>query len=141
MSIEIQGLDELIKRLEKIANNEGIKNGIEKATLEVERVAKQKAPKDTGALKASIESKVESDSDGVQGVVFTPLEYAPYQEYGTGLFAENGGRTDVPWFYEDDKGEGHRTSGNKPHPFMRPALAESKEKIKEYLKEELLKND
>jgi len=54
----------------------------------VEAEAKKNAPKGTGELRRSITSRVEDD----KGIVYTPLEYAPYVEYGTGLFAENGGR-------------------------------------------------
>ena len=101
----------------------------------VEAAAKQYAPKGNGELRRSITSKVEN----AEGSVFTPLEYAPYVEYGTGLFAENGGRQDVPWSYQDDEGEWHSTSGQKPQPFMRPALDENIAMIKQILKEELTK--
>lgn len=60
-------------------------------------------------------------------------------EYGTGLFAEEGGRKDVPWHYQDDEGEWHSTSGMKPHPYMRPALNENINNIKAILKEGLTK--
>ena len=100
----------------------------------VERAAKQKAPKDTGALRRSIQSRVTADDGAVHGEVFTPLEYAPYVEYGTGLFAEKGGRKEVPWWYQDDKGEWHRTSGQKPQPYMRPALLENREKVLQTVK-------
>jgi HK97 gp10 family phage protein len=63
------------------------------------------------------------------------LEYAPYVEFGTGLFAENGGRTDVPWCYQDDEGNWHTTSGMKPQPYMRPALEENRNEIINILKE------
>lgn len=56
-------------------------------------------------------------------------------EYGTGLFAEQGGRTDTPWTYKDDKGEWHTTSGQAPQPFMRPALDENREQIIRIIKE------
>lgn len=56
-------------------------------------------------------------------------------EYGTGLFAESGGRKDVPWWYKDDAGEWHKTSGQHPQPYMRPALNESREEIIRILKE------
>ena len=131
MSIEIQGLDRLLDSLENIADPQKINLAVGRACALVERSAKQKAPKDTGELRRSISSKVE---DGV-GVVFTPLEYAPYVEYGTGLFAENGGRSDVPWSYQDDAGEWHTTSGQKPQPFMRPALDENREQILRIIKE------
>ena len=112
-----------------------------KACTLVERAAKQKAPKDNGELRRSITSKVEQDGNDVKGIVFTPLEYAPYVEFGTGLFAEEGGRTNVPWCYQDDKGEWHSTSGMHPQPYMRPALNENREQIKRILKEGILKND
>jgi hypothetical protein len=59
-------------------------------------------------------------------------------EFGTGLFAEEGGRQDVPWCYQDDEGEWHSTSGMKPNPFMRPALNENREEIKRILQEGIL---
>ena len=138
MSINIEGTENLLSKLDKVAQAENIVNAMGKACALVEGEAKRKAPKDTGELRRSIESKVENNGEGVQGVIFSPLEYAPYIEYGTGLFAEKGGRADVPWFYVDDEGKGHLTKGIHPHPYMRPALNEQKNKIKDILKEGLL---
>ena len=131
MNIEFEGAEKLIARLDKMSDEVALKKNLETAALLVERSAKQKAPKDTGALRRSITSKVE----GLEGIVYTPLEYAPYIEYGTGLFAEGNGRKDVPWNYQDDKGNWHSTSGLKPQPFMRPSLDENRQKILEILKE------
>lgn len=138
MSINIEGSENLLSKLDKVAQAENLVNAMGKACALVEGEAKRKAPKDTGELRRSIESKVENNGEGVQGVIFSPLEYAPYIEYGTGLFAEKGGRADVPWFYVDDEGKGHLTKGIHPHPYMRPALNEQKNKIKDILKEGLL---
>ena len=135
----IEGLVEIVETLNKLENTESIVKGIELGCAAVERDAKKKAPKNTGELKRSITSKVENEGRQVVGKVFTPLEYAPYVEYGTGLFAESGGRKDVPWNYQDDEGKWHSTSGQKPQPFMRPALEENKALIKQILKEELTK--
>lgn len=140
MSIEFRGLDEVLRSLEEYADMDSFEAALKRACALVERDAKRLAPKDTGALRRSIESKIEKDGDEIRGIVFTPLEYAPYVEYGTGLFAESTGRADVPWNYQDDKGEWHSTSGQKPHPFMRPALDENREDITRILKEGL-KND
>ena len=131
MNVEFEGAEKLMARLDKMSDEVTLKKSLETAALLVERSAKQKAPKDTGALRRSITSKVE----GLEGIVYTPLEYAPYIEYGTGLFAEGIGRIDVPWNYQDDKGNWHSTSGLKPHPFMRPSLDENRQKILEILKE------
>lgn len=113
--------------LERPTDPQVIQEALTKACLLVERTAKQKAHaiRDTGALSNSITHEVRGDV----GIVYTPKEYAPYVEYGTGLFAEDVGRTDVPWRYKDEEGEWHTTSGQHPQPFMRPALDENREKI------------
>ena len=134
MNVEVKGVDELIVKLQNMTDESKIQQKLGLACALVERSAKMKAPKDTGALRRSITSKV----DGLTGIVFTPLEYASYQEFGTGLFAENGaGRKDVPWNYQDDKGEWHSTRGQKPQPFMRPALNENRTEIIRIIKEGL----
>ena len=137
MAISIKGLDEVIDRIEETADVDKIGKAIEKACLIVERSAKEKAPKDNGDLRRSITTMV----DGTVGTVFTPLFYAPYVEYGTGLFAEGtpGGRLDVPWSYQDEKGNWHSTSGQHPQPFMKPALNENREEIIKTIREGLQK--
>ena len=124
----------LLKRIDKMGSETNISAAIGKACALVEGEAKKKAPKDTGALRRSISSTVK----GTEGVVFTPLEYAPYVEYGTGLFAEKGGRKDVPWYYKDEEGKWHRSSGQHPHPYMRPALNENREEILRLIKEGII---
>lgn len=138
-SIKIEGIEKVMKKLNKLEDADAAKAAVGQACALVERSAKQKAPKDTGNLRGSIQSEVREGADGIEGVIFTPLEYAPYVEYGTGLFAESGGRADVPWCYQDDKGEWHSTSGQHPQPFMRPALDENREQILRILKEALTK--
>ena len=133
-NIRLEGLEEVLGALDNLADASNLNAALGKACALVERSAKQKAPKDKGDLRRSITSKVE----GTEGVVYTPLEYAPYVEYGTGLFAEGGGRQDVPWNYQDDEGNWHSTSGMKPQPYMRPALNENKEEILRIIKEGLI---
>ena len=133
-NIRLEGLEEVLGALDNLADASNLNVALGKACALVERSAKQKAPKDKGDLRRSITSKVE----GTEGVVYTPSEYAPYVEYGTGLFAEGGGRQDVPWNYQDDEGNWHSTSGMKPQPYMRPALNENKEEILRIIKEGLI---
>jgi HK97 gp10 family phage protein len=135
MSIKFEGMDEVLKSLERLEQADGLKAALGRACALVERDAKMKAPKGTGELRRSITSKVDEQGGDLVGIVYTPLEYAPYVEYGTGLFAEEGGRKDVPWNYQDDEGEWHTTSGQRPQPFMRPALNENREQIIRILKE------
>ena len=135
IDVRIEGLDGILEEFEEIANAAALKQAIGRACALVERDAKTKAPKGVGDLRRSITSKVEDRHTEIVGVVYTPLEYAPYVEYGTGLFAEEGGRQDVPWCYQDEEDEWHTTSGMHPRPFMRPALNENREQIKRIIKE------
>lgn len=133
-AIEFDGLEEVLKMLEKPLSPSNMQAALTRACLLVERSAKQKAQvgRGTGELARSITSTATPE----YGKVFTPLEYAPYVEYGTGIFAEEGGRQDVPWCYKDEKtGEFVYTSGQHPKPFLRPALDENREAIIRVVKE------
>lgn len=135
--VEFEGFDRVIAKLDDIADASGMAKAVGKACALVERDAKKKAPKKSGELRRSIQSKVETNGTNIEGTVFTPLEYAPYVEFGTGLFAEEQGRSSVPWCYEDEKtGELIFTSGQEPQPYLRPALNENREKIKEIIMKE-----
>lgn len=129
MSIRFEGMDELFQKLDGIASEEKCTSAMKTCVAIVERAAKQKAPKGKGDLRRSIQSKVETNGGNINGIVYTPLEYAPYVEYGTGLFAEKGGRKDVPWAYYDDEGKFWITYGQSPQPYMRPAIKENRDKV------------
>lgn len=129
MEVKVTGLTELTQKLDSLLD---INDGMKKCCALVERSAKEKVPVQTGELRRSITSKIENNGLEVIGTICTPLEYAPYIEYGTGLFAEKGGRP-TPWCYQDDKGEWHTTSGQPPQPYMRPALNENRTAILEIL--------
>lgn len=136
-SIKLEGMEQLVATLTKKAQLTNLDETMGKACALVERAAKMKAPKDTGELRRMIASRVEDD--GKTGVVFCPLEYAPYVEYGTGLFAENGNGRRTPWMYEDEKTkELIFTRGQHPQPYLRPALYENAEEVLRILKGGLL---
>ena len=133
---DVQGLDKVLEMLDAVGDPVKVAAAMRQAVLVVERSAKQKVPKGNGELGRSITSDVNIDEGVITGIVYSPLNYAPYVEYGTGLFAEAGdGRKDVPWCYQDDQGEWHSTSGQPPKPFMRPALNENRELIKRILED------
>lgn len=136
ITFDLIGEEKVFETLDNLVDVQNLERAMSKAALLVEAEAKKKAPRGNGDLARSIASKVETSGGEVVGTVFTPLFYAPYVEYGTGLFAEDGnGRKDVPWHYKDDKGEWHSTSGQKPQPFMRPALDENREQVLRILME------
>lgn len=109
----------------------------------VRRSAVLYCPSGTGRLRRSI-TVLEHYPNESAGTVVADTHYAPYVEFGTGLFAAAGnGRKDVPWRYQDEKGEWHTTIGQHPQPFMHPALEHNKENIKrifqQYFGEKLAK--
>lgn len=83
-----------------------------------ESYAKQLCPVDTGNLRNSITHVVEDDTV----IIGTNVTYAPYVEFGTGIYAEGGGGRQTPWYFQDSHGEWHRTSGMRPRPYLRPAI-------------------
>lgn len=116
------------------AKDEAVARAMEACGEMAEGYAVLKCPVDTGNLRTSISH----DSDEDTAIVGTNVEYAPYVEYGTGKYAEGGGRS-TPWRYQDSDGNWHTTSGQKPQPFLRPAIADHTEEYKNliemYLKE------
>ena len=163
--IKFEGLDKLIDKIEDIGDVQAIASAMQDACKLVEGAATDKAPKDTGELRRSITNRVEVIGNEVSGIVFTPLEYAPYIEYGTGIYAENGG-TSGYWVYVGDKDynpnrkkngkrytleeakqivaimrskglKAYYTNGMHPQPFLRPALNENKDEIIQIIKEAL----
>lgn len=100
---------------------------LEEAAGEVETQAIRNTRVDTGRTKGSWSHVV--DNGNLEASVGSDYENAIWEEYGTGVYAENGGRTDVPWTYKDAKGEWHRTSGKRGTRAFRKAYATTKPKL------------
>lgn len=138
MEIKLENIAEVEALLNKLADSENLISSINKAVLLVEAEAKKKCPVDDGQLRNSIQSKVTDKDSMVDGEIFTNVAYAPYVEFGTGLFAEKGNGRKDPWKYQDAKGEWHTTIGNNPQPFLRPALYEKEKEILNIIKEGII---
>ena len=93
------------------------------SSTQVESDAVENAPVDSGALRADIKAVVTMRGVTGDAIIGTSLYYAIYQHDGTGIYAINGGRTDVPWVYKNlFTGEFRRTSGVKPTLFLLEAV-------------------
>jgi len=86
----------------------------------------------TGNLRNRITHETVKDDDSVTIVIGSEVEYAPYVELGTGVYAEEGGRQ-TPWRYQDDLGNWHQTSGMPARPFLRPAIEDHIQEYKQIL--------
>lgn len=129
--VAVKGVDKLLAKLSDMEKRDVAGTAVKRACLIVEHEAKKNCPHGDGFLKSSITHSTTLNGDIAVGTVATNEEYAAYVEFGTGLYAEKGdGRKDVPWVYRDAAGNFYTTAGQHPQPFLRPALENSKEKIK-----------
>lgn len=113
------------------ALREATERALEKCGLVAEGYAKKATPVDTGNLRNSISHRVSEN----EVVIGTNVEYAAYVELGTGHYYP-GGRQDS-WVYQDDKGNWHRTNGQKAQPYLKPAVADHKNQYREIILFEL----
>lgn len=85
---ELQGAREIRSRFSRapMLMRQAAEETLQVATLVAEGAAKENAPIDKGLLRGSIHSDIRGDGFDMIGVVGTNLEYAPYQEFGTGIY-------------------------------------------------------
>lgn len=107
--------------------------GLEKCGLVAEGYAKKLCPVDTGNLRNSITHMV--DEQEPAAIIGTDNEYAAYVELGTGIYAEGGDGRPTPWVYQDANGNWHYTHGQKPQPFLKPAVTDHTDKYREIIKD------
>ena len=104
MVIKVINLDKCIAKFGDIALLD-LSQVMKRSGLRVERSARDKAPVDTGMLRDSVSTKPLNGDWKSGAVVFTPVEYAMYQEFGTVKM--------------------------RAQPFMRPAFDENKTRIEQ----------
>ena len=115
--------DEVAKAMEKAALT-----WLEEAAGEVEaQTQRNSRVGETGKTKGSYRHVV--DKGAMEATVGSDYNNAIWEEYGTGLYAEKGGRTDVPWHYQDAEGKWHTTSGKRPNKPFRKAYKATKGKL------------
>ena len=107
--------------------------GLETCGLVAEGYAKKLAPVDTGNLRNSITHTV--DEEEPAAYIGSNSSYASYVELGTGKYVSGGRPT--PWVYQDEKGNWHRTNGQKAQPYLKPAVAAHANTYRKIIEDEL----
>lgn len=143
--VDSKGFDDFIDKMS--VNSENIENNVMKTVKQIAQEiaddAKDLALVDTGHLRENIFSRVVQDGNIIVGEVFSNIEYAAYVEFGTGTVGQSAGLTreginlhyrQTPWRYKDEEGKWHYTKGQKPQPFLYPAMKNNEDNIKEKLK-------
>ena len=122
---------ELDKKVRELIKNfpEAGEQCIERACLVVEAKAKENCPVDLGTLRASITHKPVKQNGTIEGYVYTKEEYAPYVEFGTGIYADNGQGRQTPRRFKDKDGQWHLINGQQPKKFISNALKSERDKV------------
>lgn len=160
----IEGMDHLIKRIEKYENL-SIEKPVGKAINYVQSAAKAGCPVHDGELRESIFTATEQRGDAVYGICYTNKQYAPYVEMGTGPKGQanhNGISPNVAvaysqspwwihesqidksiaekyhWFYIDTpEGRFYQCTGQSARPFMYPALKDNEKEVTQIIAEDI----
>lgn len=101
--------------------NKGYIKGLIKVGMQAEKNAKQNAPVDTSKLKNSITNIV--DAGELEVIIGSNVEYAKYQEYGTGRNSDVGGNSEI--------------GGIKPKRFLRRAATDHGSEYRELIVTEI----
>lgn len=100
---------------------------LEECAGEIESQTKRNTRVDTGKTKNSFQHKV-VDSEHI-AYIGSNYENAIWEEFGTGEHALQGNGRKGGWFYVDEKGKGHYTTGKKPSRAFWNAYSSLKNKI------------
>lgn len=138
MKNNIKGIDLLLKKLDHMGANTDdiVRVSLSEKIAYVKGQAVTLAPKDTGALANSIHTKIKVNRGHIRAMCVTNLEYAPYQEFGTG---SRGIDSPSPPKYPGNLDYDGNWTGIPAQPFMYPALKDNEPWVIEGVKRDLLK--
>ena len=133
---QLKQLEKSINKYQKSLKME-IKQALTNTVLDIESEAKKQCPADTGRLRASISSQVESP---IEGQVGTNVEYASAVEYGTKPHTIRPKKAKLLVWKDKDSKKIHTAKevkhpGTKPQPFLEPAYLFGKDKAKTHFED------
>jgi HK97 gp10 family phage protein len=158
VTIKFNGLTQALAQIDQWNEEklQAVRDAVNESALNIQREAKKRCPADYGRLRASIQIEpATGHSIGLR--VGTNVEYAPYVEWGTGIYAEHpdipgrqtpwafpvaatSGKKNYNWKIIEIDGEPYYvTKGAKPHPYLYPSAEEEKPNFLANVKEALKK--
>lgn len=129
MSVELIDNSKVV--LKELAN--ATEKALKRIGEQAEGYAVDMVPVDTGNLRQSIAHDYDAGKKEV--LIGSTSEYAVYVELGTGKYYPGGRKQ--PWVYQDAKGNWHRTQGNRPQPYLKPAIMDHLDTYRNIIEDEL----
>ena len=133
MNIEIDVKDYTDKYLNRMKSK--INVFLDESKSLVASQASVNSPVDTGALSRSFLTDSFVDSSEQVAYIGSSLDYAIYQEYGTGEYALNGNGRKGGWAYRGKDGKRHFTFGSHPHRMLYNAVNSCRSSIQSRFKQ------
>lgn len=140
VTVTVNGLARLEAKMNKLPDKvaEALARGVNQAAGLVEGSAKKLCPVDTNNLRGSLHIIKQATSREITATVGTNVEYAPYVEFGTGVYSENPSQStwrDGSYHTIPVNGgkEFRRVKGTHAYPFLRPALRNNKDRIEQII--------
>lgn len=124
--------DQVIRQMTQV-----VKGALTKGSLVLVGQVKTLSRRDTGALSDSFSHELEENDGEITSKIGSPLDYAIYNEFGTGEFAENGSGRKGGWWYTTPDGEKRFTKGMKPNPALRTSFRKNKKRVQDMMADDL----
>lgn len=102
--------------------------GLQKALTDAAKIVEDDA-KSRARGHGKISGSISKNVTGNVATIGSDLFYAKFLETGTGIFSVGGGGRKTQWFHKDARDKWHRTHGQRPRPFLGPALLNNRAKI------------
>ena len=120
-----------VKELKKLIDFKAIK-ALTEIGMFVQSEAKLRAPVDMGALKGSIDFRINPQDMAV--TIGAGVDYAIFVEKGTGIYNKKDGRK-TPWVVPMAGGGFFTTSGQKAQPFLMPAINDNRDQLIKFVEQ------
>lgn len=134
MGAKVEFNDYTIKVLAKL--DDKAEAFLEEAKASLASQASRNSPVDTGALKSSFQTDSFVDAKEKTAYIGSALEYAIWQEFGTGEYALYGNGRKGGWVYKDLKNNKYVfTRGNKPRRMLYHAFEQKKTAVENRAKQ------
>lgn len=156
VSMDVRGLDDIMGMLDALDDKrlmDAARRGLQRGLEDIQGAAKMLCPRDTGALKNSIKTRMRVEGDELVGEVYVGKKYGVFVEMGTGPKGEENHKgvnpewekkvtySPKPWKrkLKDGREVFVYSDGMAARPFLYPAYKSQKQKVNEKIADAVIR--